>query len=213
MNIKNLIFTIAALAFAALSAWKGPTVAGAIAGALVALCVLALSLHVVPPGAQEYIEDLEEALQKNAPDAAAKVVKKSDNGPKGGAIALLLVGIGWGSMALTNVRDVHAPRALPVLSLEACTGNAQQDAKTANDWINGFLNSASYACTQLSQVSDVQQLAIVCGIINMGDKLAPAVEHFIESLILGRQAALAKGMMFDHAGAVWFKPALDGGAQ
>jgi hypothetical protein len=135
--------------------------------------------------------------------------------PPGSGVALLLVAIGWGCVAITNVREFHAraPRALPVLSLEACTGNAQQDAKTANDWINGFLNSASYACTQLSQVSDVQQLALVCGIINMGDKLAPAVEHFIESLILGRQAALANGMMFDHAGAVWFKPVLDGGAQ
>jgi hypothetical protein len=129
------------------------------------------------------------------------------------AIHGLLCAIGWGCLAITTVRDVRAPRAIPVLSLEACSGNPQQDANTANDWINGFLNSAQYACTQLSSLTSAPELAVACGIINIGDKLAPAVEHFIESLILGRQAAVAKGLMFDRAGAVWFKPALDGGAQ
>jgi hypothetical protein len=138
--------------------------------------------------------------------SATSSAKKDDAGPKGGAIVLLLVGIGWGSMALTNVRDVHAPRALPALSLEACSGNGQQDAKTANDWINGFLNSAQYACTQVSPLTSAPQLAVACGIISAADKLAPSVEHFIESLILGREAQLSKGHKFDRARSTWIAP-------
>lgn len=180
MNIKNLVFTLVALAFSALTAWQGPTVAGAIAALVVAACVLVLSLHVVPPKAVEYIEDLEDALQKSAPDAAKSVVRKAD-GPKGGAIATLLVLVGVSCCVVANTT--------------AC-GNKPlvNDVTTAFTTISGCVVSS----IETGGLSDPIQIAAQCGGIVIAQVIA-IIENEIarERSDAGSVGASAKTQLFE----------------
>ena len=188
-KVHTTIRTVASVLFLVLFAalpWLTPAKALAALGSLTAIVGGALALsnlfhvpakaRVVMQAVLDVLGDLSQALPAATRDAAKKIA----------GAALLLLALGGAVRATT-----------------ACT---QQQAQTANNWINGGLSAAQYACTQASELTDAPQLAIVCGIISAGEKVAPAVEQFLETLILGRQAQIAKGLRFDRVGLHWVKP-------
>jgi hypothetical protein len=76
MQAKRIINILVGLGVSGLTAWKGPEVTGAVIGAIMAAVTLIGTLHIIPQGAEEYQEDLEDAVKKHAPaDVAAKLVK------------------------------------------------------------------------------------------------------------------------------------------
>lgn len=85
MNTKAVLNILVGLALSGLVAWKGATVAAAVVAFLMAVVTLVGTLHIVPTSWQSYVTALETSLQANAPEAAAKIVRKV-------AVVLLVVG-------------------------------------------------------------------------------------------------------------------------
>ena len=79
-KVVTILSFAAGLAFSALAAWKGLTVAGAVFGALAlvlhALALLNAALKILPAKDEAYIDALESALKEHAPVMAQKVIRQ-----------------------------------------------------------------------------------------------------------------------------------------
>lgn len=126
MNLKVLLNSFVGVALGCLIAWKGASVAAAIVGALVALCTLVAVLHVLPPGAQAYVDALEAALEQNAPEAAKKFVKRA-------LVLFLVLGAllaGGASVSACNTPVPVAPSNI-ITPAAACAVDIVEDVTVA----------------------------------------------------------------------------------
>jgi hypothetical protein len=64
MQAKRITTITVGLLMAGLATWKGPSVAGAVGGAIVALCVLVGTLHVLPAKYDGALVAVEDAVEK-----------------------------------------------------------------------------------------------------------------------------------------------------
>lgn len=67
MQAKRVLTVAIGLLMAGLTTWKGPSVAGAVAGVITAICILVGTLHVLPAKYEPTIQIVEDAVEKKAP--------------------------------------------------------------------------------------------------------------------------------------------------
>lgn len=94
-------------------------------------------------------------------------------------------------------------RLIPVLLALACSPATDAKVNTA---VNEGLSIAQEICIMASELSGVAEVAVACDIIKQGEKTAPWVEQYIESLLGQRDALKKAGYKFDKAKVRWEPP-------
>lgn len=84
MQQKRVLTVVVGLLMAGLATWKGPTVAGVVAGALTAICVLVGTLHVLPAKYEGALVVIEDAVDKKPAETihVAESVTEEKEQPK-----------------------------------------------------------------------------------------------------------------------------------
>jgi hypothetical protein len=133
MTPKAIIVLVVGVLSMGVTAWKGPSTWGAVSGAVSALCLFIGTLGVIPKKDQEYIDDLEQAVEQATPGKVAqlKAARKSKSAPSPVttlmmlAVVVLVGSVGQGLNART-----------PTAVLQGCNATAQQVGQTFVDGLN-----------------------------------------------------------------------------
>jgi hypothetical protein len=109
---------------------------------------------------------------------------------------------------IVNVPPRHAMSFSAVLAAAAfvlLSCSPATDAKV-NTAVNEGLNIAQLACIMASDLSGIAEIAVACDIIKQGEKAAPWIEQYIESMIGQRESLKKAGYKFDKAKVRWEPP-------